>query len=479
MTALLLLTAAGGTAWWAYRTLDRMPGELLRYVERRLYGHTRLESLALPAIDLLRARFERPVPSGPLPSLGKGAQETVLPTVRFDADGRPVAARPGQSADPQGGRIVPVSSMALLAEAMREARPGTVIEILPGTYSMRDNLKTGQAGTAQAPIVVRAAKPQSVVLQSSAMEGFIVTQPYWVFENLSIQGQCSADGNCEHAFHVVGPARSTVIRNNRLVDFNAHIKINGYPGTFPDNGLIQYNTLENTRRRDTHLPVTPIDLVAAARWTVADNLIANFIKGDGDAISYGLFMKGASFQGRIERNLLICTRQDISAKGAKVGSGARVGISLGGGGTGTPYCRDQQCQFEHNEGVVVNNVIAHCNDAGIDMNRAQNSIVAHNTLINTGWIDVRNTPSSAAIYGNWYEGRVRQREGGWAEEAASQTGSLAAFTPAPDALELRWSRAPDMVPTSRAATDDFCGRPRGPSSPPGAIGAEGLPCPPP
>ena len=44
-------------------------------------------------------------------------------------------------------------------------------------------------------------------------------------------------------------------------------------------------------------------------------------------MAYGVFMKGASAQGRIERNLIICTTQDISQPGN------RIGLSFGGGGT--------------------------------------------------------------------------------------------------------------------------------------------------
>ena len=36
-----------------------------------------------------------------------------------------------------------------------------------------------------------------------------------------------------------------------MEDFNAHIKVNGEGGQWPDNGLVQYNTLTNSHPRTT------------------------------------------------------------------------------------------------------------------------------------------------------------------------------------------------------------------------------------
>jgi parallel beta-helix repeat protein len=470
-----LLLAGSAASWWGYRQLDRMPGELLRYAERRLYGHNSLEAVGLPLIALLRTQIERPVPPR-LPSLGKGVQPRALPPVRY-ADDHPLPLSDLADATLPPPPTAQVASLEELQRAMQVAVPGTVIELLPGRYELKRDFKIpARAGAAGQPIVVRAAEPGSVEILSSALEGFIVTQPYWVFENLTMQGVCRHDSSCEHAFHIAGQARGTVIRNNRLLDFNAHLKINGSDGAYPDDGLVQFNTLDNTRPRATPNPVTPIDLVTASRWVVADNLVANFIKNQGDGVSYGLFMKGGGRAGRIERNLVICARDDISARSDRPGAGVRVGISLGGGGTGAGYCRGGPCTAEHHEGVVTNNVVAHCNDAGIDINGASQSIVAHNTLINTGWIDARNPNASAAIYGNWMEGRIRTRNGAWVEASTNVTRSLADFVPGRDALALNWTQQPEPIATSQASPQDFCGRRRDSSSPPGAIGLPGLPC---
>jgi len=401
-------------AWVVYQTLDRTPGELMRYAERRLIGHNKLEAVALPVFAWVRPLFERE----PYPlqvSAPRGQQAQRLPPQRYDAQGRPV---PSQA---QTGPAVasPLATQYVqdtpgLLRAIRQAQPGDVIELAPGTYRVQTNVKIGQAGRADAPVVLRAERVGQSVIEFNALEGFLVQVPYWVFEDLTIVGKCPRHQDCEHAFHVVTKAHSTVIRNNLVEDFNAHIKVNGHEGRWPDDGLVQFNTLRNSRGRDTHFPVTPIDVVAASRWVVADNIISDFVKLHGNLISYGVFMKGAGEDGRIERNTIVCTSAHISQPGL------RVGASFGGGGTGAPFCRDKQCIAEHTRGVLQDNDIAHCNDFGIYINEANQTLIRGNRLLNTAGIDVRFPNASATITGNVVEGRIRSREGGVVQASDNQ-----------------------------------------------------------
>ena len=86
-----------------------------------------------------------------------------------------------------------------------------------------------------------------------------------------VEGICEDHSGCEHAFHIVGGADHVILRNNLLMDFNAHIKVNP-EGKDPDYGLLEYNTITETRPRSTGNPVTPIDMVAASGWRIAANL---------------------------------------------------------------------------------------------------------------------------------------------------------------------------------------------------------------
>ena len=432
---------------------DRTPSELVRYLQKRLQGHNRLESALLPTLLHFQSTTERPPGNGPLPTLGKGQQ--TRPAGKNNAPPSMLAASPEE-----------------LLQALKTLQAGQTLEILPGTYRLRGTVTTRNAGSPQAPIIVRAAKPGNVIIEFETTEGFQVHHPYWIFENLLIRGVCKHDETCEHAFHVVGKAHHTTIRNNHIENFNAHLKINGNgAGDWPDDGLLEYNTLTNTRRRETHLPTTPFDLVGASRWLVADNIVSNFVKGHGDQISYGIFMKGAGSNGRIERNLVICTPRDISQPGV------RVGISFGSGGTGKTFCRDNgQCEAEHFGGIASNNIVAHCNDFGIDVNHSKNITIANNTLINTSGIDVRRGPASARIYGNLLEGRIRARDGAQLKLEMNEIAKLQDVFEAPDALNLNWRTPPETIASTPLVTHDFCNRPRADATLPGAF-SEAVPCP--
>jgi len=424
-------------------TLDRTPGELIRHARQRLAGHPKLEFIALPVLDFVQPFYERPVPSSMLPILGKG----------WNSQARMESER----ADFR------IASVAELQGAMKQAVAGQRIEILPGTYRVNAILGVNNPGSAEKPILVFASQAGSVLIEVVVSEAFQLNQPYWHFENLHIRGVCDNHDYCEHAFHVTGKARNFILRNNLIEDFAAHVKVNGYRDDWPDDGLIELNTLRNSGPRHTQRPVTPIDIVGASRWRVQDNYVANFAKSDPRTSSFGIFMKGAGFGGRIERNLVVCSTSEISAPGT------RVGISFGGGESGQEYCRDRQCVTEHEGGRAINNIVAHCNDMGIDINRSANSFVAHNTLINTGGIDVRGEKSSAMLFGNLYEGLVRARKGGSLREEFSERRSMSEVFRNPDALDLSWATRPDRIPRHKHVADDFCRKSRAEGTQPGAL----------
>ena len=245
-----------------------------------------------------------------------------------------------------------------------------------------------------------------MLIAFDTVEGFAVKAPFWTFENLTIRGVCERHDDCEHAFHVTGAASDFVARNNVISDFNAHFKINGSDGRFPDRGLIEGNTLTNAAVRDTANPVVPIDLVAASNWTIRRNLISDFIKGGGNQVSYGGFAKGAGSANIFEQNIVWCERRLHGAPGQ------RVGLSLGGGATGAPFCRDGRCIVEQEGSAIRANLIASCSDDGIYLNSAARSSVVHNTLLDTSGISVRFAGSSADVEGNLVDGAIRSRNDG-------------------------------------------------------------------
>ena len=347
---------------------------------------------------------------------------------------------------------------------MADAQPGQTIVVLPGTYRFDDKIRMRTAGTIDHPITVQARQPGQAFLQFETEEGFAVSRSNWIFENLQITGVCANHDHCEHAFHVYGDAQHIVIRNNLVTDFNAHIKVNGLDGAWPDDGLVQFNTLTNSTPRNTNLPVTPIDMVGANSWLLADNVIRNFVKTEGNRISYGLFMKGAGRGGRVERNVIICTTQDMSAPGV------RVGMSFGGGGTDAGLCRTADCRIEFREGTAVNNIVTHCNDFGVDVNRSSSILIANNTLVNTAGIDVRNESASAKVYGNLLEGRIQPRNGGKLELDMNEQLVMKDLFVNADELNFACIRRLDNIPSIAAAPRDFYEMARSDGTMPGALG---------
>lgn len=388
----LLLASGLGAAAFALQRAGVAPRQLGPYLERRTSGHNPLIQTAGRWLGTRLVALDRG-DDGPAPDLPPHLALTL------GAQDSPVDSA-------AGGREVLVASIEELRMALAHAEAGDAITLLPGTYRIGTPLDANRAGSAQAPVTVRARRPGNVVLEQQSSEGFRVSAPYWHFENLTMRGTCGDDSTCEHAFHVTGQARHFVARNNTLVDFNAHFKINGTQGSFPDHGLVESNTLTNTHARRTANPVTPIDLVAASDWTFRRNLISDFVKEGGDRISYGGFAKGGGARNLFEQNLVWCERR---LRGLP---GQRVGLSLGGGATGKPYCRDRACVVEQEQGTIRSNLIAACSDAGIYLNSAARSSVLHNSLVDTTGIDVRFPTSSADVEGNLVDGTIRSRNGG-------------------------------------------------------------------
>lgn len=359
-----------------------------------------------------------------------------------------------------------VSSIEELERAVGDAQAGDHILILPGTYSIRGRaLKLKAAGKKDAPIFLRGGSFGDVILEFDMLEGFLVSAPYWVFENLVIRGTCRNDPACEHAFHIVGDAQNTVIRNVMAVNFNAAVKANRLGSNVPDYGLVESSFFANEWPRMTTRPVTPMDIVAARGWRMTSNVLADFAKAKGNGISYGAFFKGGGDSGIFERNMLLCEWHHYG--------GVRIGLSFGGGGTFSPQaCRDGLCDKEHKAGVMRHNIIMNCpNDVGIYVSRSPGSEIHNNILVNTAGIDVRFPESTAYISNNVMDGRIYARNGARYEAMSNVSSLWGAMTLSGVADDVyRAPESADFYPIAPAQLSkaghpltrfslDFCGAP--------------------
>ncbi|MGH8854537.1 MAG: right-handed parallel beta-helix repeat-containing protein [Telluria sp.] len=440
---LALSFAAGGTALYYLDDAGITPRSLGPYIERRSDGH----NAVIASIGVVAKQWLVGVDRGDIPLRAAAWSGNV----GMQVAGAPVHVGPA-------GQEVLVSDGDGLLRAIAAALPGQNITMLPGRYRIDRTIAVTRPGAPDAPIVVRAARPGTVELDMNTIEGFKVSAPYWRFENLSLTGVCSV--GCEHAFHVVGGAHHFAAVNNLIVDFDAHFKINGEDGRYPDHGLLESNTLRNNSVRATGKPVTLIDLVAASHWVIRRNLISDFIKGSSDRISYGAFVKGAGSHNLMEQNVVLC---EDRLRGAP---GQRVGLSLGGGGTGKEFCRDGKCITEQEDSILRANLVASCSDDGIYLNAAARSKLLHNTLVDTGGITVRFATSSATIAGNLVDGIIRSRDNGILHLGENRDTSAArlyagshpqrALFRDPLDFDFRWREPAERRAVSDAPVPDLC-----------------------
>lgn len=315
---------------------------------------------------------------------------------------------------------ITVNNVKELKDGIRKARAGDVILMSSGEYLLQRKISTFYAGAKGKPIVVRAADLGKVRIKSRSVVAFHIKSPYWIFENLDIEGVCKNHTTCEHAFQITGYADGSIIRNNRLHEYNAMIKLNGgsvknksggrAKTVFPKNIFIEGNKFFNSTVRNTKNPVSFINLDGGRHLVVRNNLIADFAKSQGTKVAYGGFMKGLTRDGVFERNLVIC---ELRHKGYE-----RVGLSFGGGGTPVKIREEPVGDLEALRGIMRNNIILNCpNSIAIYLNKSGDTKIFNNTIYNSYGIDVRFKESTAEIYNNIISGGIRDRDGGESTES--------------------------------------------------------------
>jgi len=271
---------------------------------------------------------------------------------------------------PREGRAAPAGDVTVtdvrgLVSAAGSLGPGKTVLLAPGTYVLPHRIVLSQGGSAEAPAVLAAAgSPGSVVVDASgAEEAFLVMGACFVrIEGLTITG-----GAC-HAIKVDPPSTDVVLSNNRLYD-NTRTKnlddqvsaIKGDPHAV--RVTVEGNTVEQlTAYAGTNFQ--GIDCNGGTDWIVRGNTVRDI---RGAALSgSGIQFKSGSLRTVIENNLVV-----------------RCGLNgIVYGGFGNPAWNNQT--FEHVGGIVRNNVVVGCADAGITVIKTTDGKVVNNTLFNNG-----------------------------------------------------------------------------------------------
>ncbi len=349
---------------------------------------------------------------------------SVMPQVQnisFDKYGAPQGAKISKSAISslmaKANNIIKVEDELSLIVAIKNAKAGDFILIAPGTYRIeQQSVLFNRGGTEEQPIVLAASQLGEVEFKLDSLEGLLITEPYWIVKNISFEGVCLYDGNCEHAIHLYGDADYTIIDNNIFRNFNAPLKSNGNYSTtkasFPDFVTVSNNDFFNDRLRRTDLPTVGIDVVGGNDWKIQNNFIADYARELKGRISevYMTFLKGAGQNARFEGNVVNCAWQIPHQSSLDI----RVGFSFGNGGTGERFCQDGECEYEHLNGQIKRNLFLNCmNDVGIYLNKAGSTQISENVLLNTYGIDARFPETSASINRNVLHGRIKSRDEGF------------------------------------------------------------------
>ena len=390
------------------------------------------------------------------------------------------------------GEVVLVSNVEDLLDAINNASPGEVITLEPGVYQISQLVRIRRDGEEDNRIFLRAAELGQVTLELSHIENFKIYAKFWVFENLRIIGVCQNGQGCEHAFHIVGDADDLVFRNNEVIDFASHVKLNAEligagPGkSFPDRTLFLNNMWYNTRYIRNNAPHNILNIDGGVDHVVRGNLFADYsTPSDLPKSASAIYPKASTRRILIEQNLIVCEKQRLegeTTRGIQLGDGAPPSICDGDDdqdGNGDCLERGQS-----QEAIVRNNIIIGCNNGGsstgIMVGSDRESLLLHNTVVGAGRRNAgfyQGHPNHDTYWqANILEGGINVQ---YAERSLNEADNLT-----PDQAEVeRLFDAPfegnftlaapesltDQIPTNPNAPHDFCGHPRGPRADIGAI----------
>jgi pectate lyase len=298
-----------------------------------------------------------------------------------------------------------------LKKALEDAVAGDIIEMFPTQIDIKEKFKIKASGESDKPIIIRGSSHGVTTLNVSTLVGIEVAASNIVIENINFEGRCKDDSYCEHAIQLKGNADNIKIKDNDFSNFNAAIKssgLNNKSGSreYADYAMIHGNTFVNDWPRATKNAVTPIDVVGGDYWIIKRNFFADFEKQRGNKVSYGAFLKGGGRFGEFVDNVVACEWKVPYTSKTHV----RIGLSFGGGGTGSQFCADKVCESEHYKGVMQHNLVMNCpTDVGVYINNGAEIVVSNNIIIGTLGLDVNRGSADVEVVNNNIQGLIRWR----------------------------------------------------------------------
>lgn len=266
-------------------------------------------------------------------------------------------------------RVVNVSTYVQLRDACQNALPGDTIVIASGTYTITGASRI-MITNRQGPVLVKGAtgNPTDVTVQGQGQDNSAVQMvfnlddcPAWTFRDFTVRN------SYYHGFKFDHNSTDCALINVIMRDHGeSGVKGTSDPpsGKYPDRLLIDSCDIGFTSTSGgTRSVVEGVDGVGVNDWIIRNSRFVNVQKGGNPA--YAIFTKGNSSNTIIEANRF---------------ENCFIGASFGGGGTATQYFRDNNTTYEHRNGIIRNNVIMRCTDAGIYINKGNNCKIYNNTV---------------------------------------------------------------------------------------------------
>ncbi|MCB9751857.1 MAG: hypothetical protein H6713_17935 [Myxococcales bacterium] len=303
----------------------------------------------------------------------------------------------------EGGTIVDVCNESEILAAIAAASSGDVITVCPGTYNFNQLISVNADGADAARIFLRAEAPGTVTFNLSHIENFKISGKFWIFENITFFGDCDNANACEHAFHIVADADDVIFRNNEVVNFASHVKLNGEivnggpAKSFPDRTWFINNFWHNTKYVNNDAPHNILNLDGGKDHVVRGNIFADYsTPASLPKSASAVYPKASTLRMLIEQNLIVCEKARTDGetnRGIQLGDGAPASICDGDDDQdGNGDCVENG---QNQEAVVRNNIVIGCNNggssAGIMVGSDRESRISHNTVYDA-------EPRNAAFY---------------------------------------------------------------------------------
>ncbi|MEM7244945.1 MAG: hypothetical protein AAF533_06345 [Acidobacteriota bacterium] len=321
-------------------------------------------------------------------------------------------AAPCDPTPPPTGTTVDVATESELQDAVRNLTSGTTILIADGDYTLTNTLVID--GVSDVAIRSASGNREAVILRGRGMNN----SDYWpvphVFLVQDVTNLLIADLTAQDVwFHAVqvagehGPSFVT-LRNLHLKDAGEQL-VKGSSGDsgaglYADDCRVECCLIEFTDRARSFY-TNGVDVLAGARWVVADNVFRNIRAPVGELAGPTVLFWRNSIDTIVERNLFLeCDR----------------GVALGLSTPDPSRARDGDDTYDHQGGIVRNNMFyrsagSPTGDVGLAVAHCRDYSIVHNTVLLNGsfdWtIEYRFAVSDGVVANNLTDGRIAQRGG--------------------------------------------------------------------